>query len=121
MGKKGVRNGSTNDLFCRSLLRLHYWHHIWRDGCFSLSTNDDQSAAPHRRKESGHVTNPFLGFTILGIFGGASLGFVSKGWKVAVFLALAGGAGFVVGVFLSIVIGMGLGMIPEAIFSSAEA
>ena len=55
-------------------------------------------------------SNTFLSFAILGIFGGASLGFVSKGWKCAVFLALAGGAGFAVGTFLSVIIGMGLGL-----------
>ncbi|MFC1871511.1 hypothetical protein ACFLYF_03830 [Chloroflexota bacterium] len=63
---------------------------------------------------AGAVTrdsNTFLSFAILGIFGGASLGFVTKGWKSAVFLALAGGAGFVCGTFLSVVIGMGLGLI----------
>jgi len=55
-------------------------------------------------------SSTFLGFATLGIFGGASLGFVSKGWKGAIFLALAGGAGFVVGTFLSVIIGMGLGL-----------
>ncbi|MFC2032138.1 hypothetical protein ACFLUS_02030 [Chloroflexota bacterium] len=52
----------------------------------------------------------FVSLAILGIFGGASLGFVFKGWKGAMFLALAGGAGFVVGTFLSVVIGMALGL-----------
>ena len=61
-------------------------------------------------------SNTFLSFAILGIFGGASLGFISKGWKGAVFLALAGGAGFVVGTFLSVIIGMGLGLtLPEPV------
>ena len=61
-------------------------------------------------------TNTFLGFAILGIFGGAALGLVSKGWKGAILLALAGGAGFVVGTFLSVIIGMGLGLtLPEPI------
>jgi len=55
-------------------------------------------------------SNTFLGFTVLGVFGGASLGFVSKGWKGAVFLALAGGAGFIAGTFLSVIVGMGLGL-----------
>ena len=35
--------------------------------------------------------NTFVSLAILGIFGGASLGFVSKGWKGTIFLALAGG------------------------------
>ena len=43
-------------------------------------------------------------------FGGASLGFVSKGWKGTILLALAVGAGFVVGTFLSVIVGMGLGL-----------
>ena len=61
-------------------------------------------------------SNTFLGFAILGIFGGASLGLVLKGWKGAVLLAIAGGAGFVVGTFLSVIIGMGLGlMLPEPV------
>ena len=61
-------------------------------------------------------SNTFLSFAILGIFGGASLGFVSKGWKGAVLLAFAGGVGFVVGTFLSVIIGMGLGLtLPEPI------
>ena len=60
--------------------------------------------------------NTFVSMAILGIFGGASLGFVSKGWKGAIFLALAGGAGFVFGTFLSVIIGMGLGLtLPEPI------
>ena len=60
--------------------------------------------------------NTFLDFAILGILGGASLGFVSKGWKGAFFLALAGGTGFVFGTFLSAIIGMGLGLtLPETI------
>jgi len=62
---------------------------------------------------AGAVTrdsNTFLSFATLGIFGGASLGFVSKGWRGAVSLAIAGGAGFVVGTFLSVIIGMGLGL-----------
>jgi len=61
-------------------------------------------------------SNTFLGFAILGIFGGASLGFVLKGWKGAVLLAIAVGAGFVVGTFLSVIIGMGLGLtLPEPV------
>jgi hypothetical protein len=55
--------------------------------------------------------NTFLSVAIMGFFGGASLGFVSKGWKGSIFLALACGAGFVVGTFLSVIIGMGLGLI----------
>ena len=54
--------------------------------------------------------NTFVSMAILGIFGGASLGFVSKGWKGAVLLAFAGGTGFVVGTFLSVIVGMGLGL-----------
>ena len=58
----------------------------------------------------------FMGLAILGIFGGASLGFVLKGWKGAILLALAGGAGFVVGTFLSVIIGMALGLtLPKTI------
>jgi hypothetical protein len=53
---------------------------------------------------------------ILGILGGASLGFVSKRWKGAVLLAFAGGTGFVDETFLSVIIGMGLGLtLPEPI------
>ena len=60
--------------------------------------------------------NTFVSMAILGIFGGASLGFVSKGWKGAIILALASGAGFVFGTFLSVIIGMGLGLtLPEPI------
>jgi len=60
--------------------------------------------------------NTFVSLAILGIFGGASLGFVSKGWKGAIILALASGAGFVFGTFLSVIIGMGLGLtLPEPI------
>ncbi|MFC1956148.1 hypothetical protein ACFLWZ_06485 [Chloroflexota bacterium] len=60
--------------------------------------------------------NPFLDLAILGIFGGASLGFVLKGWKGTIILALAGGFGFVVGTFLSVIIGMGLGLtLPKAL------
>ena len=61
-------------------------------------------------------SNTFLGFAILGIFGGASLGLVLKGWKGAVLLAIAVGAGFVIGTFLSVIIGMGLGLkLPEPV------
>jgi hypothetical protein len=60
--------------------------------------------------------NTFTSLAVLGIFGGASLGFVSKGWKGAIVLALTGGSGFVFGTFLSVIIGMGLGLIlPEPI------
>ena len=52
----------------------------------------------------------FVSLAILGIFGGAALGFVSKSWKGALFLALAGGAGFVFGTFMSVIIGMVLGL-----------
>lgn len=52
----------------------------------------------------------FISLAILGTFGGAALGFVSTGWKGAVFLALAGGAGFLAGTFLSVIIGMALGL-----------
>ena len=54
--------------------------------------------------------NTFVSLAIMGIFGGALLGFVSQGWKGAIFLALAGGTGFVIGTFLSVIVGMGLGL-----------
>ena len=62
-----------------------------------------------------------LGSAILGIFGGASLGFVSKGWKGTIFLALAGGAGFFVGNVLSFFIVFGVGYaLPESIIEIYE-
>ena len=58
---------------------------------------------------------------ILGIFGGASLGFVSKGWKGTIFLALAGGAGFFVGNVLSFFILFPIGYaLPESIIEIYE-
>ena len=62
-----------------------------------------------------------LDSAILGIFGGASLGFVSKGWKGTIFLALAGGAGFFVGNSLPFFILFAIGYaLPESIIEIYE-